>query len=392
MEDILSRGKVTASVKGQLTPGADSLRRSIAAEGQLTPELLNLAVKAGMGRTDSGRRDFNVGANLPVGAGSLGASYNRQLNPGAPDSSNINVGFDQQLLGGIINAYANRAKVEGSPDQYGMGASYNRRWGPGTFSADVSTSPEEKFKAGVGYSFPFADGGLANQEVYVTDPDRTYPTKEDAAFGLLHGANYGDPNLGMFDQKNFYTRQIDPTGKRVDFVQDENIRQELTPPHMMEGLRRAALASRRSALAGLGFDPSKFAYTDQDLTSSGRYQGGGRDNPTRDIGWAKADSTPVHESIHRGIAILDRRGLLTPWEKRQIKNWNETIARRIMDTKMGGVEEDELKNQLGADYKKTIGYKRISRSRRVQGLDGLIEALEEKAANLSAEMRPGGPR
>jgi len=143
MEDILSRGKVTASVKGQLTPGADSLRRSIAAEGQLTPELLNLAVKAGMGRTDSGRRDFNVGANLPVGAGSLGASYNRQLNPGAPDSSNFKVDFSHPMFRGIINAYANRAKVEGSPDRDSIGASYNRPWGPGIFSADFRTGPEE---------------------------------------------------------------------------------------------------------------------------------------------------------------------------------------------------------------------------------------------------------
>ena len=149
MEDILSRGKVTASVKGQLTPGADSLR-SIAAEGQLTPELLNLAVKAGMGRTDSGRRDFNVGANLPVGAGSLGASYNRQLNPGAPDSSNFKADLSYPMFGGIINAYANRAKAEGSLDRDSMGAAYNK----GNFSADVSTSPEET-RAMLNYRRPF---------------------------------------------------------------------------------------------------------------------------------------------------------------------------------------------------------------------------------------------
>jgi hypothetical protein len=115
MEDILSRGKVTASVKGQLTPGADSLRRSADVEARLTPELLNLLIKAGIGQTDSDQRDFNVGASFPVGTGSLGASYD---------------------------------------SRYGMGASYNRPWGPGNLSASVSTNPEERFKVGVGYSIP----------------------------------------------------------------------------------------------------------------------------------------------------------------------------------------------------------------------------------------------
>lgn len=377
MEDILSRGKVTAAVEGQFTPGADSLRRSIAAEGQFTPELLNLAVNAGMGRTGSGRRDFNVGARLPVGDGTVGASYNRQLNSGAQDSSNSKVDLSYPMFGGIINAYANRAKAEGSPDRDSMGASYNK----GNFSADVSTSPEET-RAMLNYSRPFADGGV------VTDPDRTYPTKEDAEFGRLHGAFYGDPNRGKFDQDEFKTRQFNPRGKPQDFVQDENIPQKLTPRRMREGLYRSALASRRSALAGLGFDPSNFAYTHQILNTSGQY------NPTRDIGWAStAVSAPVHESIHRGIAMLDKRGLLTPREKRQIKSWNEMIARRIMDKEMGGVEEAELKRILGPNYKKSIGYKQIIRSRGIQGLDSLIKSLEKKASNLSFKMgRRGGPR
>jgi len=102
-------------------------------------------------------------------------------------------------------------------------------------------------------------------------------------------------------------------------------------------LYAAKMAAQKIALASLGFDERNITITGRE---EGRFSSAGfmRGKNTW-VAMAGGASTPVHESIHRGIAVLKERGVKEAKELSGMKE--ELVTRAILLRKFGDVEETE---------------------------------------------------
>lgn len=141
-------------------------------------------------------------------------------------------------------------------------------------------------------------------------------------------------------------------------------------------LYAAKMLANVNATAALGFDEQKIVTTEHDekttLNISGMY------SPRHDVIWseiASGVSTPVHESIHRGIQKLKAAG---SQEAKALSNYGEEmVVRAIMLRHFGNLEEAEGSNS-----------KQLQEAAKLLKDPNFLEkiyAIDKQAAHLRAE-------
>ena len=237
--------------------------------------------------------------------------------------------------------------------------------------------------------------GLGGKETPAAKPEpsgkRGYPTKEEgeAALDYTMGQDTGNEAFMKGEAGRTY-RSDAKFGKDVDqFYNIRRLTEDASPEdkgRMAEAFQRAEVASKRSAVAGLGYDPHKVS---GDWVRSNL--GGEYDAKTDRIRWMFTtpdnESALIHESVHRGFKLLRDQSA----EAREIFNRTpineEMFVRYIMATKMGDPENNPNHSgsvaQRGEALKLFEKYGSVSKD---------LARLEEIAAELKKEKRPGGPR
>lgn len=147
---------------------------------------------------------------------------------------------------------------------------------------------------------------------------------------------------------------------------------------------RAALASERSGLAKLGYDPTAASLdTFRDPVTNPIT--GLTDTDTGKM-YANAwdPSAIIHESIHRGTIKLRN----SPYWNKEFEPFepgksslNELLVRHLMATKMGDPEQDSG-DKYAKEQVKKLKPSALS----------IIDKMEDAAAQAYAARRPGGPR
>lgn len=248
--------------------------------------------------------------------------------------------------------------------------------------------------------FSWLFGGDTSSKIIPDDSEKKFPGEKELANSQIYDQSYGDPAAPFFQMEpgakgsqwnlNEAIENINSKGQwqkdlhNVTLTQDDKDR-----------LETAWLGAQRSAIAALGFDPRKIITTpqaskDQKVTIGGAY------SSKNDAIWRFDDgdqSTPVHESIHRGIEMLRKNGELpksfSEFDKTSDKE--ETAVRALMLRHFGDVEM-----QVGAQE----GNDQINKTKwwmnpTTYGSDKLQKALddlESAASAYIAKMKPRGPR
>jgi hypothetical protein len=242
----------------------------------------------------------------------------------------------------------------------------------------------------------------------------SYPDSRDAEFARRYGFGYGTPlepyiqgqRARVIGQPGFEDRRPtfvpgsvggmspgEATGAAVDDRQSRNL--DLTDPanaNVGKGLgtvlAQAALATNRMPIAALGFDPGRTGF---DTLLKGSNIAGAY-SPSSDAIFSNVSerepSTPVHESIHRGMAQLRKDPALSDIFKNLPSE--EMIVRYLMATQAGDPEKGggsvgEAQRKSAIDYFNHPTFK----SRYRKHLDELDRAA---SAALLARQPRMGPR
>lgn len=251
-------------------------------------------------------------------------------------------------------------------------------------------------------------------KTYLAPPRSNYPTDEDVDFARKNDYSYGQPWAPEFEDKSvkLLTNPNPNWGANAPPLPAEqfNTQRFQKDPRLdlLKGINaKAALASEGSALAKLGFDPSKTAvdvFHDPVKGILG-FLGRTRDKPDEIYANAYAPSAVVHESIHRGIDKLQA----SPYWKDEFNAFakgtpNEMLVRHLMQKTMGDPETAEDEGFL-TKIKKFDPEARMTQTREAarklfdpkegslaKNRVDLLSKMEEAAANYIAAKHPGGPR
>lgn len=151
------------------------------------------------------------------------------------------------------------------------------------------------------------------------------------------------------------------------------------PPEMTsqerDTVHKQWMASQKSAVSQLGFDPGKILKTDK-----ARLNVGGFYDPNVDETWVDTEftSAAVHESMHRGVEMMRKEGLLPKMDYKE-----EYVVRALMLRHFGEIERQGDKAGRKGDTQVDIG-KRIPAE--------VLDKIEKAAEDYLAKKRPGGPR
>jgi len=196
--------------------------------------------------------------------------------------------------------------------------------------------------------------------VFYAPPMSSYPSEQDAQEARKYGFGYGTPLepyiqgkqarvVGQLGKKEFMPGNVsgmdieDAAGIARDETKSKNIDID-NPAYIPQAramgttLTQAALATNRMPLASLGFDPNIIAFDTMmaNPNISGAY------SPTKDSIFSTLNdrdpSTPVHESIHRGINQLRSDPTLAPTFKNLPSE--EMLVRYLMATQAGDPEKN----------------------------------------------------
>jgi hypothetical protein len=224
----------------------------------------------------------------------------------------------------------------------------------------------------------FADGGTPAQEPDYYTNDATallQSTKSQSFFAPVHVAGqmpnypavkqaYDYPMSGSSDTKSVVNgtsmNANNSAGNLENVARLANQVGVKSNPEAADVMRQAYTATRNNAIAALGFNPRRTAIdmSKNDTNLAGFY------SPKQDTVYAKGLTNPesiTHESIHRGINMLDQAGLLTPEESKFMDNGNnqEMAVRYIMATKMGDPDNHNNNgdNELGQEQRSASLYR-----------------------------------
>jgi len=191
----------------------------------------------------------------------------------------------------------------------------------------------------------------------------SYPSAEDAEFARQSGFGYGTPlepyvqgqrarvigQPGFEDGRPTFApgtgrdmRPNDAAAMAVDESQSRNL--DLTAPanaamapSVGTTLAQAALAANRMPIAALGFDPDRIGLDTRinNPNIAGSYSG--KSDSIFSTLNERYPSTPVHESIHRGLEQLRKDPALSDAFKTLPPE--EMIVRYLMATQAGNPEE-----------------------------------------------------
>ena len=242
---------------------------------------------------------------------------------------------------------------------------------------------------------PISVGGFTGQ----------YPGQREIGRAEQTGLGYGDPGGVLFgERKNKYGSDPPPLSEATIGEAAEAY------PRVPEGkkfgpetstalptFQKGWLASRKSAVAQLGFDWSKTTYSDQpgrqlgiESNKEGMSALSGYFNPNQGNMWFNVDSPSalVHESMHHGINMLREQGLL-PKELGEMSlrtkegfHQDELIVRALMRHHFKDVETALAGGTPNPQINEAVS--KISKKQ--------IEAVEKAAADYIAKKRPMGPR
>lgn len=225
--------------------------------------------------------------------------------------------------------------------------------------------------------------------------DREYPGDEDLKLAKLYDRAYGSANSGFYDNPDQRIRTI-ARELAPDIVNDRRFKDvpwQKVDRSTADQLYLGSMAASRSAVAALGFDPSKFVLSPKgegEMTLAGAY------SPKDDAAWLDMShpAAMVHESIHRGLKLLKDKGLLAkdPEESSNDKPYishrgEEMLVRSIMIRISGEVEKG-----LGSD-----GDLEVEEAQKLlSGANGskwraLIDKVEGIAARSRQQGRLRGP-
>lgn len=230
--------------------------------------------------------------------------------------------------------------------------------------------------------------GLAPKNVMV-DPERRalgWTTPEELANAQKYDLSYGDPSAGFF-QPGAKMRMPRSLPEMLSAFNNSVVGALPNQPidaDMSSRLLAAWLASRSSPLAALGFDPRVMISAPAKMTEGRNLTLGGTYSPSKDeiFTTGQADSTFVHESIHRGMKKLREAGVLP---KNADKYSEERLTRAFMLKYYGDVEKG--RGRLG-DKQVEAGRAILTNSRDTKVLD----EIEAAAAQYIAQQTPRGPR
>jgi hypothetical protein len=230
-------------------------------------------------------------------------------------------------------------------------------------------------------------------------PNAPYPiASEDLDLARRAGFGYETGNDQIY-KRGVYTQHLIPEYGRGQTLEqfmagaDKHLKSRRNlyrdNPEVADMQLAAGLASNRSGIASLGYDPRKFAVDPTPAES--RF--GGLYDPAIDAGWVsvKSPSSLTHEAIHRGIRKM--RDVSEPaYGLRQ--DDEESLVRYIMRTRMGDPEnrgEESVRDywnsvrQYDADK---AGDPRPALERQERA-----DQIEREARTQIAKRRPyGGPR
>ena len=228
-------------------------------------------------------------------------------------------------------------------------------------------------------------GGVNKADV---PPPGGYPGHDDVVAARNADASYGS-DVAAFVQPPYggriasprTTDQIQDTFNRMDDTGDNPGSPEAVSPSVSDNLMAGYLASRRSALAALGYDPRHMTIGEApkaDWSVSGSYY------PKEDqiLSTGVYPSTTVHESMHRGIQALRQAGVL-PEGMKDLSE--ESTVRAQMLRNYGDVEMG--RGKLGDEQVNDGRYYNENRN-----FSPTMDAIEAAAQKLYAARHPGGPR
>lgn len=157
-------------------------------------------------------------------------------------------------------------------------------------------------------------------------------------------------------------------------------------PELADIYAKGRLVSNRIPLASLGFDPEKTTYDvkiGNDVNIAGLY------SPSSDRIYVNSTfpGTLVHESIHRGIALVRKQD---PEFFKTLKLPDEESTVRYLMATQAGDPESKFRGDATLSHAQRKAA--LEAYKRFPAYVDSLERLSERAAKLIAERRPGGPR
>ncbi len=215
----------------------------------------------------------------------------------------------------------------------------------------------------------------------VAKPTTAYPSADDVALARKSDATYGDTSAGFLTGKgNVPQMDIQAIPFLLRGGNNIGVGASRAPvdKETSDNLYKGWLASKQSAVAGLGFDPHNMVVSPPSKT---QLNVGGLYTSGSDKMWFDQQRYPeamVHESMHRGIEQLRNAGTLPPGIDR---NREELLVRALMQKNFGDLERNKKYSAVDQiDASKPLMY------------DPDIYNIENAAADLYAKRKPGGPR
>jgi hypothetical protein len=239
-----------------------------------------------------------------------------------------------------------------------------------------------------------------------------FPTREDVALWDKYDATYGMDEAGQLQRgaKNptmplneiqLYESVYDQakTDEGREYARqalEDSIQRLPMDESRREALMRNFIASRRSGVASLGFDPGRtvLSQKEENLPPGAQTLG----FSLKDYTYSKRDprssgATPVHESMHQGIEQLLKDSDTKPGSMKRVDakasdktfHENEIATRALMQKYYGGIErEGDVKSDKKQFDEGTVYL--------MDNMDFLNQLEEMAAAELKRRGRPMGPR
>ncbi len=224
---------------------------------------------------------------------------------------------------------------------------------------------------------------------------KPYPLAAEVPYARSVDAAYGDPAAGFMNPGAAKIRTLQTDLIPMAFDGDRRLAANpntypvsTTDKDTSDSLMQGWLGTRRSAVAGLGFDPR---HTVVSPPSDVALNVGGLYNPRQDMIWYDKQNNPsaiVHESMHRGFEQLRKNNML-PEEANKIPE--EHLVRALMMKNFGQVEMPRNPVSWDLNSPRNTGLRQLDVGRQLMD-SPLLDQLEQSAAQLYAKKRPGGPR
>jgi len=213
----------------------------------------------------------------------------------------------------------------------------------------------------------------------------SYPSNQDVDIANKTDRSYGDPSSGFFTKGGAKVRTTDISNIPTMVNRGPLMGGKSVPVDQKtaDQLQKAWIASQKSAISSLGFDPRAFILSppsQKRLTVAGLY------DKSTDTAWydQNNESAMVHESLHRGMRKLRDAGEMPDPPQGQERISEESLVRALMLKNFGGVE-------YSGKEKMTAGDRQINAAK--YSVDPkYLDSIEAAAAKLYAKNRPRGPR